>query len=381
MIFDYVTLKLIWLLLIGFLWIAFAVTGGFDLGVAVLLPFLGKTDDERRVILNSIGPTWEGNQVWLITAAGAIFAAWPMVYATFFSSLYFALLILLFALILRPPGIDYRSKLPSLAWRQFWDWSLFVSGFVPLLLFGVAFGHLFLGLPFYFDDTLRSFYTGDFLSLLRPFPLLTGVMGLSLLSMHGALFLQLKTPSTSAIQKRAIFSARLFGMLFFICFLAAFFWIIKVLPGYRLVSIPDINTSFSPLVKQVSVATGAWMNNFERFPTGWLAPLFVFLGVIFALFFSAFRKAGYAMIFSAAAICAVIVTGGFILFPFILPSSSIPNHSLTIWDACSSYLTLSWMFWAVMILCPIVISYTIWVYRVMRGKVEDSTHLKSSEYY
>ena len=193
MIFDYETLKLIWWLFIGVLLIGFAVTDGFDMGVAILLPFLGKTDDERRVIINTIGPVWEGNQTWFVTAGGAMFAAWPLVYAAAFSGFYVALLLVLFALFFRPVGFDYRSKLPNPAWRDFWDWGLFAGGAVPALVFGVAFGNLLLGVPFSFDHDLRSFYTGTFWQLLNPFSLLVGALSLSMLVMHGAAYLNLRT--------------------------------------------------------------------------------------------------------------------------------------------------------------------------------------------
>ncbi|MFZ3087606.1 MAG: cytochrome d ubiquinol oxidase subunit II, partial [Methylotenera sp.] len=209
--FDYESLKLIWWLFIGVLLIGFAVMDGFDMGVAAWLPFLGKTDDERRVIINSIGATWEGNQTWLITAGGAIFAAWPLVYAAAFSGLYIALLLVLFALFFRPVGFDYRSKLPDPRWRNGWDWALFVGGAIPALVFGVAFGNLLIGLPFYYDDTLRSFYTGSFWALLNPFALLCGVVSLTMLMMHGAIYLQLRTDG--AVQKRAQKAALVTGII------------------------------------------------------------------------------------------------------------------------------------------------------------------------
>ncbi len=381
MIFDYATFKLIWLFLIGFLMIAFAITGGFDLGVGALLPFIGKNDKERRLIINSIGPTWEGNQVWFITAAAAIFAAWPFMYAAIFSSFYFALLIILLALILRPPGFDYRSKISSPGWRQFWDWSLCFSGFVPSVLFGVTFGNLFLGIPFEYDDTFHSYFKGSFLSLLSPFALLTGLLSLSLLLTHASFFLQLKTQHP--IQDRAKQTAQIVGLLFLIIFCFTVYWTLYKLPGFQITFIPDINTSFSPLVKQVSMLEGGWIEKFQAYPlawAAWLAPITVILGIILALVFSSYNFAAIAMVFSSLAITSVIVTAGMILFPFILPSSIQPNHSLTIWDAASSHLTLSWMFWAVVIFLPIVLAYTTWVFRVMRGKLSSETTLKSESY-
>ena len=168
MILDYESLKVIWWLFVGVLLVGFALTDGFDMGVGTLLPFVGRSDDERRVVINTIGPTWEGNQVWFITAGGAVFAAWPLVYAAAFSGFYVALILTLFALFLRPVGFDYRSKVSDPRWRSIWDWCLFVGGTVPAIVFGVAFGNLLQGVPFQYDDTMRVAYTGGFFGLLVP---------------------------------------------------------------------------------------------------------------------------------------------------------------------------------------------------------------------
>jgi cytochrome d ubiquinol oxidase subunit II len=366
---EYETLKLIWLLLIATLFIGFAISGGYDLGVNVLLILIGRKDEERRIILNSIGPTWEGNQVWLITAAGALFAAWPLFYATAFSSLYLALLLVLMALILRPPGIDYRSKLPAEIWRNTWDSCLFLSGFIPIFLFGVAFGNLFLGLDFYFDESLRSYFTGGFFSLLHPFSLLTGIVCLCILLLQAAYFLQLKTPPPLDI--RAIKLARWLGLLFILSFSLAWIWCVYKLTGYQVIDMPDPNTSFTPFSKNVIKEVGFWLHNYQRYPLGYLAPLLSLMAAGLALIFSTYQRPGIALFCNSIAIASVIVTGGFTLFPFILPSSSLPAHSLTIWDATSSQLTLMWMLVATIIFLPIVLAYTTWVFRVMRGKTES----------
>ena len=184
LLFDYLTLKIIWWLFVCVLLVGFALLDGFDLGVGTLLPFLARTDEQRRVLLNAIGPTWEGNQVWFITAGGAMFAAWPFVYATAFSGFYWAMLLVLFALFFRPVGFEYRSKVADPRWRNAWDWGLFVGGAVPALVFGVAFGNLLQGVPFELDGFMRSTYTGSFWGLLNPFGLLAGVVSLSMLVMH-----------------------------------------------------------------------------------------------------------------------------------------------------------------------------------------------------
>src|SRR5450759_4533128 len=183
--FDYETLRIIWWLLLGVLLIGFAIMDGFDLGVAALLRVLAKTDDERRALLETIEPVWEGNQVWLILGAGAIFAAWPLLYAAAFSGFYFAMLLTLLAFIVRPVGFNFRNKIADPRWRGTWDWILTVAGLVPPLIFGVAFGNVFLGVPLHYDETLRISYAGGFFALLRPFPVLVGLVSIAMILMHG----------------------------------------------------------------------------------------------------------------------------------------------------------------------------------------------------
>lgn len=369
MIFDYETLKIIWWLFVGVLLIGFAITDGFDLGVGALLPFLGKTDGERRVIINTVGATWEGNQVWFITAGGAVFAAWPVVYAAAFSGLYVALLLVLFALFFRPVGFDYRSKVEDPRWRTAWDWGLFAGGFVPALVFGVAFGNLLLGLPFQFDDELRSSYSGSFFALLNPFALLCGVVSLSMLVMHGAIFLQIK--SDGVINQRAKAAGKIFGGIFIISFALAGVWLSTAIEGYRIGGTVDPNATPDILGKVVEITAGAWLQNYSTYPWTMLAPVSAFAGATLAMLVSIKNRPGLAFIFSSLCLSGVILTAGISMFPFVMPSSIDPNSSLTVWDAVSSHLTLQLMFWAVLIFLPLIIIYTGWVYRVMRGKVTE----------
>ncbi|MCU0593799.1 MAG: cytochrome d ubiquinol oxidase subunit II [Desulfobacterales bacterium] len=283
-LFDYFTLKIIWWLFVGVLLIGFAVMDGFDLGVGALLPFVAKTDVERRVLINSIGPTWEGNQVWFITGGGALFAAWPLVYAAAFSGFYWALLLVLFALFFRPVGFEYRSKLSDPRWRSAWDWGLFVGGAVPALVFGVAFGNLLQGVPFAFDDMLRPFYSGSFFGLLNPFALLTGVVSLAMLVMHGAVYLQMRTEG--AIAARARRAARIVGIVFILAFVLAGIWQAYGIEGFRIVTSPDPGTSFSPLAKKVEMAAGAWMATYAAHPWMWLAPVLAVGGGLLVLLLS-----------------------------------------------------------------------------------------------
>jgi cytochrome d ubiquinol oxidase subunit II len=371
MIFDYETLKVIWWLFVGVLLIGFAVSDGFDMGVGTLLPFLGRNDDERRIIINSVGATWEGNQVWFITAGGALFAAWPLVYAAAFSGFYIALLLVLFALFFRPVGFDYRSKLPHPGWRGAWDWGLFVGGTVPALVFGVAFGNLLLGVPFHYDDTMRVFYTGSFWQLLNPFALLSGVVSLAMLVMHGAVYLQMRTEGQ--IYRRAVLAAQLAAMITVASFAVAGVWMAYGIEGYRIVSIPPVNEIVVPTAKDVVRESGAWLRNYATYPWMLFAPALAFLGAIMTIFLSRAGKAGAAFITSGAAIAGIILTAGLSMFPFVMPSSSDPDSSLTAWDAVSSHGTLQVMFWVVLVFLPIVMAYTGWVYGVLRGKVTAQT--------
>jgi cytochrome bd ubiquinol oxidase subunit II len=377
MILDYETLKLVWWLLIGVLLIGFAVTDGFDMGVGILLPFLGKNDDERRVIINTIGPHWEGNQVWFVTAGGAIFAAWPAVYAAAFSGFYFAMMLVLFALFFRPVGFDYRSKIEHPSWRKTWDWGLFAGGAVPTLVFGVAFGNLLLGVPFQYDEFLRPTYTGSFWALLNPFGLLAGVVSFSMLAMHGALWLQLRADNIIAVRART--AAQWAGVILIVSFALAGLWVSYGIDGYQILSMPLTDAQPNPLAKVVGVGEHAWLANYSLHPWMITAPVLGFMGTLVTLLLVRVNRPGLGFISSGLAISGVILTAGFSLFPFVMPSSSMPGASLTVWDAPSSLRTLTVMFWAAVIFVPIILAYTVWTYRALWGRVtvqqiRDNTH-------
>ena len=369
LLFDYFTLKIIWWVFVCVLLMGFAITDGFDLGIGILLPFVGKNDEQRRVLINSIGPTWEGNQVWFITAGGALFAAWPLVYAAAFSGFYWAMLLVLFALFFRPVGFDYRSKVEDTRWRSAWDWGLFVGGAVPALVFGVAFGNLLQGVPFHLDEFMRTYYTGSFLGLLNPFALLAGVVSVTMLVMHGAVYLQLRTEGE--LNARAKKAVLWFGALFMAVFAIGGIWQAYGIEGFRIVSMPDAGGVVGVLDKTVEVSKGAWMKNYSICPYTALAPILAFAGSILAIVLSRINRPGLAFISSSAALTGVILTAAFAMFPFIMPSVTNPASSLTVYDATSSHRTLNVMFIAVVVFLPIVLAYTSWVYRVMRGKITE----------
>ncbi len=367
MIFDYETLKLIWWLLVGVLLIGFVITDGFDMGAGILLPFIGKTDEERRVIINTIGPHWEGNQVWFVTAGGAIFAAWPAVYAAAFSGFYVAMMLVLFALFFRPVGFDYRSKIDDPRWRSAWDWGIFIGGAVPALIFGVAFGNLFLGVPFQHDEFLRPTYTGTFWALLNPFSLLAGIVSLSMLIMHGAVWLQLR--AENIIAERARIIVQFAAIILIVTFALAGLWIAYDIDGYQIVSMPATDAMPDPLAKIVTPGKGNWLTNYSLYPWMISAPALGFFAAIMTILLAKIRRSGLAFVTSSLAMTGVILTAGFSLFPFVMPSSTQYNSSLTVWDATSSHLTLTVMFWSAAIFIPVILAYTVWTYRAMWGRV------------
>jgi len=367
---DYEALRIIWWVLVGVLLIGFAITDGFDLGVGALLTLVGKTDKERRVMINTIGPHWEGNQVWFVTAGGAIFAAWPLVYATAFSGLYVALAITLIALWMRPLGFDYRSKLINPRWRKSWDWALFAGGIIPALIFGVAFGNLLLGVPFHFDDMLKSTYTGSFFGLLTPFALLSGLVSVAMLLNHGATWLQLKTDGV--IYERAKKVSAYLSLTTVVLFVLAGVYLALGVDGYVITSQVDTLATSNPMSKEVEVQAGAWLANYSKYPWMVIAPVLAILAGLSSCYLSIKNKSALAFVASSLVITGVILTAGFSMFPFLLPSSTMPQASLTLWDATSSLLTLKIMFFVACIFVPIILAYTTYSYYVMRGRIKQS---------
>jgi cytochrome d ubiquinol oxidase subunit II len=366
---DYEFLRFIWWLLIGVLFIGFAITDGFDMGVGALLKVVGKNDMERRVMINAVAPHWDGNQVWLITAGGALFAAWPPVYATAFSGFYLAMMLTLAALFMRPIGFDYRSKLENPAWRSNWDWALTFGSAVPPIIFGVAFGNLLQGVPFHFDELLRIKYTGSFFALLNPFALLVGVLSLLMFVSQGAAYLQMKTEGD--ILKRSQTVGLIAGLGAAALFVLAGVWLNAGIDGYVVTSALDSNAINNAVSKTVEVRSGAWLQNYASYPLLWLAPV---LGVAaFALsgLLSKAGKGALAFLMTSLGQAGVILTCGISMFPFVMPSSSMPNHSLTMWDATSSELTLKIMFFVACVFVPIVLGYTIWSYIKMFGRLNE----------
>ena len=375
--FDYEVLRFVWWLLIGILLVGFAVADGFDMGVGMLTRLMGRNDTERRIMINSIAPHWDGNQVWLITAGGALFAAWPMVYAAAFSGFYVAMILVLASLFFRPVGFDYRSKIEDMRWRGMWDWGVFIGSFVPPLVIGVAFGNLLQGVPFHADEFLRLDYTGNFFQLLNPFGLLAGAISVAMILTQGATYLQMRTAGELHLRSRAV--AQVAALVMMVCFVLAGVWVKYGIDGYVITSAIDHHAASNPLGKTVVREAGAWLANFNQMPALWLFPL---LGVVLPLLtvlFSRCEKGGWAFVSSSLTLACVIMTAGIALFPFIMPSSIEPGMSLTMWDATSSQRTLTVMTFAAIIFVPIILAYTSWCYYKMFGRItkehiERNTH-------
>lgn len=375
---SYELLRVLWWGLLGVLLIGFAATDGFDLGVAGLLPFVAKTDTERRVAINTVGPTWEGNQVWLILGGGAIFAAWPLVYAVSFSAFYLAMFVVLAALILRPVGFKYRSKRNDPRWRTFWDWALFTGGFVPALIFGVAVGNVLVGAPFRLDDTMRIFWEGSFFGLLNPFALVCGLLSVTMLFLHGATWLSMKA-EYGPVRDRARALAPIFALGSVLLFAGAGIWVAFGDLGFA-ASAVDPNGPSNPLLTETTAEAGAWLNNYAAHPWTILAPVLGFGGALLALIGVRISSEWLAFTGSKLSVFGIIATVGVSMFPFILPSSIDPASSLTVWNSSSSHLTLFIMLIVTAIFLPIVLLYTAWAFKVMWGRV-TSEQVTSGDMY
>ena len=370
---DFEILRVIWWALLGVLLIGFALTDGFDMGVGALLPFVARTDVERRVAINTVGPVWEGNQVWFILGGGAIFAAWPPLYAVSFSGFYLAMFVVLAALILRPVGFKYRSKRDSARWRTGWDWALFVGGAVPALLFGVAVGNVLLGVPFHLTDDLMPMYDGSFygkfLGLLRPFALLAGVVSLSMLVMHGAAWLGLKAEGAVAARARAIGTVA--GLVAAAGYVLAGAWLAFGIDGFAFAGEVVRDGPSNPLHSEITRG-GSWLDAYAARPWIAVAPAMALAGIAMAV---RGLRAGHevsTLLWSKLGITGIIASVGLTMFPFILPSTVDPDASLTVWDASSSHQTLFVMLVTTVIFMPLILAYTAWVYKVLWGKVTEA---------
>jgi len=329
-------LETIWFILWGVLWAVYFMLDGFDFGIGMLMPFLAKDDTDRRIMYNAMGPFWDGNEVWLITAGGATFAAFPTTYAVMFSTLYTPLLIILFALIVRGVSFEFRGKVESATWRSIWDFCLIIGSFIPALFFGVAFANIFKGIPF--DG--RGILHGNLLTLLNPYGIAGGVLFVLLFLVHGALWLCVKTEGD--LQKRAASAA-------------AKLWI-----PLLIVAVIFLAYSYK--------ATNLYANYF-KWPVLWIIPIIAVVALLLTRLFIAKKSWWKAWFASSATILGCVFFGVAGLYPDLFPSSLNPKYSLTAFNSASSPLTLKIMLVVALVMVPIVIIYQSWVYYTFRDKV------------
>lgn len=374
---SYETLRIIWWVLLSVVCISFALTDGFDMGVGGLTRIIGGTDVERRIMINSIAPHWDGNQVWLIVAGGGLFAAWPIVYAALFSGFYVIMVLLLAALFFRPVSFDYRSKLEDPRWREMWDWGIFIGSVAPPFIIGVLVGNLLQGVPFQIDEWMRVTYSGSFFALFNPFGLLCGMVALSMVAMHGSAFLLVRTVGTVPLRARSCLKVS--GALTTLLFMLAGVVVMTRIDGYMLTSVLDHSAPSDPLSKTVAQVSGAWLNNFHHHPALWLLPLMGSLLPLVAALCAAGQRNVLAFLTSALSVFGIISTAAVAMFPFVMPSSLAPNNSLTLWDSTSSQLTLQWMTAVALVMVPAILVYTSWCYykmftRIDEKVIEDNSH-------
>ncbi len=372
----YLFLKVLWWLLLGILLAGLAIMVGMDMGVGTLLRFVGRSDVERRACLNAVGPHWDGNQVWFILGGGAIFAAFPLLYATAFSGLYIVMLLLLWTMIVRPLGFEYRSKLPSPRWRNAWDWALLVSGAVPMIVYGAGVGNMFLGVPFHFEWDMRSYYTGSFITLLNPFAVLCGLLSLALSIYMGGVMLMGRAGGEVAVRARR--AASWAALAAVVLFSAGGVWV-SMLHGYVLEHSPAPAVAQNPLQQSVSLQAGHWLANFRSVPLLWLVPALGYLGMLLGWLLVRGGRHTLAWWSGALAWIGVLGTAGVALFPFMMPSSSNPAQSLTIWNSVSSQTDLLWSTGFAAVFVPLILWYTSWAFWVMRGTV-DRKEIESSDH-
>ncbi|MFV9925007.1 MAG: cytochrome d ubiquinol oxidase subunit II [Francisella endosymbiont of Hyalomma scupense] len=372
-------LQIISWLVVGMLIFLVAATVGFDFGAGILAKFVGKNEYEKRAIINTVGPTWDGSQVWFITAGGAIFAIWPQVYATSFSGLYIAILVVLWGLFLRPPAFEYRKKIDNPKWRNFWDWMLVLGSIIPIVVMGVAVGNLYLGFPISYDNTARLIYgtvtNGEYqsmwitlLHLLTPFALLFGIFALNMALMHGSAYAKLRTSGVLRDRFRKITNVT--ATVYIVLFIIAAIWI-SFIPGYQFTpdaGLAHLSDALNHAFTAGKVTTDySWYYNFNhKHIWMWFAPILAFVGAIFVIRFNNQDRDGATFLASMASLFGAVLTVGFTLFPFIMVSNiGDYMYSLTVYNASSSQTSLIGILCAAVIILPIIFSYTFFVYKKM----------------
>ena len=376
----YTALKLVWALLLGVLLTGLAVMVGMDMGVGTLLRFVGRNDAERRAALNIIGPHWDGNQVWFILGGGAIFAAFPTLYATSFSIFYIVMILLLFSMIMRPVAFEYRSKVDAWRWRETWDWAFLISGAVPMIVYGAAIGNVLQGVGFHFSWDGQYYQDESFIwYLLNPFALLCGVLSLALSIHQGGAMLMIRGEGAIAMRARrfAIWGGAIAAALFVI----GGIWV-PFIRGFVYTQPVNPAMAATPLNgPAVAMQAGAWMGNFHSFPILWLVPALGLAGMILGPLALAARRPVLGWWLGATAWIGTIGTVGAAMFPFLMPSTTAPSQSLTVWNASGSAYNLGWMLVFALIFTPAIIAYTSWAFHLMGGKVNPEKVSRDEHLY
>jgi cytochrome d ubiquinol oxidase subunit II len=376
----YVFLKAIWAILLGVLLVGLGVMVGMDMGVGTLLRFVGRNDAERRTALNIIGPHWDGNQVWFILGGGAIFAAFPTLYATSFSTFYIVMILLLFSMILRPVAFEYRSKVDARQWRDGWDWAFLVSGALPMVIYGAAMGNVLQGVGFHFAWDAQYFQDESFIwYLLNPFAILCGLVSLALSVQQAGAMLMIR--GEEPIYSRARGYATFAGLIAAALFVIGGIWI-QFIRGFAYAGPVHPAMPATPLEgPAVTMHAGAWMNNFHAHPLLWIVPLLGLAGMLLGVLALRLKLPVLGWWLGALAWIGTIATVGAAMFPFLMPSTTNPSQSLSVWNSSSSAYTLGWMLLFTVIFVPAVLAYTSWAFRVMGGKVRAETVTKSDHSY
>ncbi|QJC33685.1 cytochrome d ubiquinol oxidase subunit II [Enterobacteriaceae endosymbiont of Donacia provostii] len=374
-------LCIIWSLIITILMTGSVLTNGIDMGVGILLFIIGKNNLERRVMINTIAPHWDGNQVWLITTGAALFAAWPIVYATIFSCFYIPIILLLISLFLRPIGFEYRSKIKNKIWQQICDIFIFIGSIIPPFILGITLGNIFKGIPFYMDKYYHIFFKGYFIDLFDLSSIIISITILIIIINHAASYLQIRIIEKN-INYRLNIILKLFSILSIILLILSFISIVFYTKGYKIhLSLYDNDVNNFLKIYNITHEKYLWINNFKKHQYLYIIPLLSIFFTLFMMISSICKRLIMTFIFSILNIVSVITTIGIMIFPFIVPSSIKSIQSLTIWNATSSTLTLKIMLYIVIIFMPFVLMYTFWCYKKMFFKINKKEIQKKSDFY
>lgn len=374
--FDLETLRLIWWALLGLVMVGFVLCEGLTLGVCLLMPVLGKTESQRLTLITSIVPFSMGNLAWFITMLAIVFAAWPIAYAVTMASVFPLMLLILLAILLRPLAMYFHHASNQPLWQQYSTKVLVVGGAVPAALLGLLAGNMLKGLPFHLDSDMRILFLGDFAGLFNLFSILVAANAVTLLVLHGSVFLQLK--SSGELQQQAKAMVVRAGVAFLLLFAVTGLWIMH-LEGYHIDSdiLPD--AASNPLAKFVKRGEGLWLDNYEHLPLLWALPGLAFTGGLVTVLLAKWNQNYPAMIASSLCVGMVVLTFGVSMFPFLLPSNISLNSSMTIWDSSAGFVTLQSLLWVAVFAMPMMMISTRWVFCLFSRSSRDQEIIEDGD--